>query len=263
MFLFSLFMGAFCGVSLADAPTKPVDHGKWDAFLKKYVNERGEINFAAAKKDPALLNEYLDQIAQIKNSHFPEWPREETMAFWINAYHAGAIALVLKNYPVKSVNDIPNFWELKFLQLQENAYSLNDIRNEELTTNFHDEKTHFALSCLGKSCPQLSRDAYVGPKLEGQLFVAVRKFVNDPEKSRIEPLKKKVELSKFYKWYGADFTFNFGKPENDRNLPREEFAALSFIAYYLEDAAKIAFLEDGRYKIKYLPFDWSLSDWQE
>jgi len=36
---------------------------------------------------------------------------------------------------------------------------------------------------------------------------------------------------------------------------------LSFLIYYSEDLQKIEFLEEGRYKIKYMPFDPELNDW--
>lgn len=264
--LFFLLISALAALAPASARAetleKPYDHSLWDSFLKKYVNEKGEVNFAAAKQDPKLLNDYLAQLRTLNEIDFAQWPREEVMALWINAYHAAAIATVIKHYPVKSMQDIPSAWDTEVLQLTNRGYSLNFIRKEMLLSQFHDEKVHFALSDMTKSGPVLSRDAYTGPLLDGQLFMAARKFVNDPERNVILSSKKKVELSKIFKWYGADFTFNFGKPDNDRGLSREEFSFLSFISYYLENAEKAGFLEEGRYKIKYLPYDWSLNDWK-
>ncbi len=246
----------------AAAEIRSFDHSSWDAFLKKYVNDKGEINFAEAKKDPSLLDDYLAKIKELNEFSMTDWPREEAIAFWINAYHAAAVAQVLKYYPVKSVQEIPGYWETKFLQtFHAEAHSLNEMRDQQLINAYRDEKVHFALSSMSKSGPVLIRDAYTGPKLDGQLFSAARKFVNDTERNNINPQKKKVELSRLFKWYGGDFQFNFGKPENDRHLSIQEFSLMSFIVYYLEDAAKVQFLEDGRYKIKYLPFDWRLNDW--
>ncbi|HXV27862.1 MAG TPA: hypothetical protein VD913_02755, partial [bacterium] len=48
--------------------------------------------------------------------------------------------------------------------------------------------------------------------------------------------------------------------ENDLKRSPQQMAVLSFIAHYLEDAKKIEYLEEGRYKIKYLPFDWDLNE---
>ncbi len=242
----------------AAQPEKPFDHSKWQAFLQKYVDEKGAVDFAGAKGDTAVLDEYLEQLKMVTSLSLNEWPREEAVAYWINAYHASLMRLILKNYPVKSVQEIQGVWDLKFFESGHEAYSLNDIRNNELMDQYHDEKIHFALSCMAVSCPQLSREAYTGPRLEGQLFEAAQRFVNDAEKNNIDPINKKVELSKFFKWYGRDFSFNFGKPENERKLSKEEFSTLSFIVYYLEDSDKVNFLEDGRYKIRFLSFDWTL-----
>ena len=41
-----------------------------------------------------------------------------------------------------------------------------------------------------------------------------------------------------------------------------ENSVLSFVAYYQDDAERITYLEERRYKIKYLPFDWNLNEWQ-
>ena len=256
-----LFLTSAIPAGFAAPLEKPYDHSPWDAFLKKFVNEKGEVNFAAVKKDPELLKAYLHQLRKVRQFDFLQWPREEKIALWINAYHAAAVKTAVRHYPVKSLQEIPSAWETKLLKVGKSQYSLNQIRSEQLIEQFHDEKIHFALSCMAKSCPQLSRDAYTGPKLEGQLYEAVRKFINDPQKNSIDPEKKKVQVSKMFKWYGPDFRFNFGKPDNEKGLSKEEFSFLSFISYYLDDSAQGTFLQEGRYKIRYLPFDWSLNDW--
>lgn len=260
-FLFlSLFV--FSSFALAAPLEKPFDHSTWDSFLKKYVNEKGEVNFTEVKKDPSLLNQYLNELRQANEVDFADWPREEVIAFWINAYHSGIIAVITSHYPVKSVQEVPSIWETKHVRLESGSYSLNEIRTQQLLGTFKDEKIHFALSCLSKDCPVLSRDAYTGPKLDGQLFMAVRRFVNDDTKIGIKAGDKKIYVSKLFKWYGKDFGFNFGKPENEEGLSKEEFAFLSFLSFYIEDANKVDYLEEKRYKIKYPKFDWSLNDWR-
>lgn len=260
-FLLFLFLALSPFVSAAPLE-KPFDHSSWDSFLKKFVNEKGEVNFTKVKKDPALLNQYLDEIRQTNEGDFLDWPREEVIAFWINAYHSGIINIIVRNYPAKSVQEVPSVWDTKHIQLEGGSYSLNEIRAQHLLGTFKDEKIHFALSCMAKDCPVLSRDAYTGPKLDGQLFMAVRKFVNDDTKVKINLNDKKIYVSKLFKWYGKDFKFNFGTPENQEGLSKEEFAFLSFLSFYIEDANKVNYLEEKKYKIKYPKFDWTLNDWR-
>ena len=125
------------------------------------------------------------------------------------------------------------------------------------------KKIDTALACGAKSCPALSREAYTGPRVEGQLFLAAQRFVNDPERNHIDPAAKAVKISKIFKWYGNDFKLDFLSEERDQRFSESEYAALSFIANYLKDEKKIQFLEENGYKIKYLDFDWKLNEWHE
>ena len=226
------------------------------------MNEKGEVNFVEVKKHPEVLKKYMRQLRKVNESDFPEWSREEVVALWINSYHAAAIWAVIEHYPVKSLQQIPSVWDTKYLKMTGNSYSLNEIRAKYLMGSYRDEKINFALSCMAKDCPVLNRDAYVGPKLDGQLFMATRRFVNDDRRVTIKFGEKKIILSKLFKWYAKDFGFNFGKPENEEGLSKEDFAVLSFLSFYIEDADKVNFLEEKKYKIKYSKFDWSLNEWR-
>ncbi len=248
-------------VPSALALREPFDHSLWDAFLKAYVNREGQVHYPAAKRDSHLLTEYLEKLAQIDLKEFEtSWPREEKLAVWLNAYHAGVIKMILDHYPVRSIHDISGVWDLPVIRIHDQSFSLNGIRSNQLMEAFRDEKIHVALACGAKSCPRFRREAYTGPRVEGQLFLATREFVNDPVYLQITPGQKAIFLSQLFKWYEQDFTLDFGSAENDQKLSPQQMAVLSFIAHYLEDAKKIEYLEEGRYKIKYLPFEWALNE---
>ena len=264
-FYFLIFALSFFSFRSAPALAldQPFDHSAWDQFLKQFVNDKGEVNYQAAQKNPALLDDYLKQLSKINfREFFTNWPREEKLAVWLNAYHAGITQIILEHYPIKSINDIPGVWDLPIVKIGGQTFSLNQIRSRELIKVFRDEKIHFALSCAAESCPQLRREAFTGPRMEGQLFLAAREFVNNSQYNQITPGKKAILISHLFEWYAIDFTLDFGSPENDDKLSPQELAVLSFIAHYLEDAEKLEYLEEGNYKIKYLPFDWNLNDWR-
>jgi hypothetical protein len=252
--------------SVAFSASTPFDHSLWDAFLKKYVNEKGEVNYRAIVQDPKELNDYLTHLmAADPFAVTKRWPREEAMAFWLNAYHALLIKLIVESYPIASVQKIPSVSDIAAFRLGDpktgqTQYSLNDIRAKNLIGTYRDEKIHLALSVGARGGPRLMREAFTGPKVEGQLFLLTRQFVNDPAKVDITPGRKKIRISKVFKWYGSDFNLDFGTPQPIGKLSPIESAVLSFLAYYLGDEAKSEFLEDGAYKIEYLPFDWSLND---
>lgn len=240
------------------------DHSLWDAFLKKYVNEKGEVNYAAVKQDPSMLNDYLNLFSTEAPDGFGvSWPREEMLAFWMNVYNAGVIKLIVEHYPVKNIQQIPSVWDISAIHIGDKMQvSLNEIRMQRLIGAYRDEKIHLALSCGAEGCPKLQRQAFTGANVEGQLFLATRAFLRDPQNVEIIPGKKKIKLSRIFKWYGYDFNLDFGTPERIGKFSNEEMSVLSFLAYYLENEDQIAFLEEGHYKIYYFPFDWTLNDWK-
>jgi hypothetical protein len=71
-----------------------------------------------------------------------------------------------------------------------------------------------------------------------------------------------VSLSRLFKWYGADFVAKYSPKKGFEGHGDVERAVLNFISGYLVDADK-KFLEDGKYSIDYLPYDWSLNEQKE
>lgn len=244
------------------------DHSAWDAFLKKNVNEKGEVDYRSITKDPKELNDCLATLLAASRLGMASWPREEVLAFWLNAYHVVLIKQVVENYPVTSVQRIPSFWDIALFHSgkrtqEKSQYSLNDIRVKNLIGVYRDEKIHLALSLAAKGGPQLLREAFTGAKVEGQLFLLTRKFVTDPFYVDIIPGRKKIRISKIFKWYAQDFKLDFGTSESRGKFLESENAVISFLAYYLEDEAKGEHLQNAQYKIEYPAFDWSLNDWKK
>lgn len=288
--LLGCFLFWLSQVAWADGERSRFDHSTWDAFLKKFVNEKGEVNYRAIEKDRALLDAYLGQLKLIPAREFPGWQREERMAIFINAYNAGVIKLILDYYPIKSVMDIPGFWDESALEIGispkrsgepadetdetdeterekeeagagRNFYSLNILENSILRVRFGDEKMLFSLSKGARGSPRLREEAYTGSRVDGQLYLAAREFVNDETRNRIRPGEKKIVLSRIFKWYRNDFLLNWGDLPAEVRWKPGEFAALSFIAHCLEDPKKVEFLQEGEYQVKYETFDWRLNDW--
>ncbi len=240
---------------------KPFDHSVWDEFLKKYVNEKGDVDYRGIKNQPELLNRYLEQLASMKEKYFERtWPREEVLALWLNAYHAAVIKTIVEHYPIRSINDISNVWSMDMIRVGPAHMNASLIRTEKLIRAFHDEKIHAALFFGAKGGPRLRNEAFTGPRVEGQLYLAAQEFVNNSAHVEIIPGQKAIRISRIFDWYGQDFVMDFGALENDLGFTKTQYAVLSFIDHYLTDPEKVRFLEDGKYKIKYLPFDWSLND---
>lgn len=249
-----------------------IDHSIFDQFLKRVVDEDGRINYRTVKENHADLNRYLKQIESIKIESLDNESQAERLAFWINVYHAELVAQVIKNYPIHSTQDIPNFWDRQFVHFQTSeaksdrdiqinqGLSLNQIRRDYLMSLFQNERVHLALAVAAKDGPFFPREAYRGENVLGQLFKKVRAEVNRSSAIKIDAAQSKVYLSKIFEWYASDFSKNFGRPERRGKLNHSETAAVNFLIHYLHHAKDIQFLKSAKYKVEYLPFDWSLND---
>lgn len=180
-----------------------VDHSAWDALLQKYVNDRGEVDYASLGKERQKLDAYLEAIA----GHPPQnnWSRAEKMAYWINAYNAFTVQLILDNYPLKSIRDLDqgNVWDRQWIVIGDNTYSLNNLEHDILRKQYTDARIHFAVNCAARSCPPLLNRAWTAANLRTTLDQQTRAFINNQTYNTIT--QQSVQISKIFDWYRKDF----------------------------------------------------------
>ncbi len=182
---------------------RTMGHEIWDGLLKAHVNTEGIVNYAGFQQDHQRLQLYLDRLA----AHPPQsdWPRNEQMAYWINAYNAFTIKLILDHYPVGSIMDIHQgkAWDVKWIKLGTQIYTLNNIENDILRPRFGDARIHFALNCAARSCPPLLNRAFTATELDQQLDRQAKNFINNPSYNKIS--SGRLQVSKIFEWYAKDF----------------------------------------------------------
>lgn len=209
--LFSFISLGFC-TSTPSSNATSIDHALWDKLLKKHVNDKGFVNYTAFKKDYEELKKYLSLISNNAPNE-KTWSRDEQLAYWINAYNAFTVQLILDYYPIGSIKDIGakvkipfvnTPWDIKFITIAGKKYDLNNIEHGIIRKNFDDPRIHFALVCAAKSCPPLRNEAYTAQNLNKQLDQQGEVFFNDKSKNNIS--KEKADLSKILTWYSGDFT---------------------------------------------------------
>lgn len=220
------------------------DHSIWNNLTKKYVSVDGKVNYKGFKKDVARLDEYLTELSQ--NHPQKSWSKENQLAFWINAYNAFTVKLIVKNYPVKSIKELGGGiykvntpWDIKFIRIGNETYDLNNIEHGIIRKEFNEPRIHFAVNCAAQSCPKLRNEAYIGSKLDAQLTDQTQSFLRDTKKNKIS--SNKVELSKLFKWYSGDFK-------------QGTSSVLAFINKYAP--APIS----DKAEISYLPYNWNLNE---
>lgn len=223
---------------------QPVQHTAWDALLRKHITAEGMADYKGFIKDSVKLGQYLRLLSL--NHPKPDWSKAEQMAYWINAYNAFTIKLIIDHYPVKSIKAIKrgipyvnSVWDIKFIKIQDQIYSLNNIEHDILRPKFKDARVHAAINCASISCPRLSNEAFTAETLDRQLETATRAFINDPVRNRVG--KDQAAISAIFNWFGADFR-------------RDAGSVRAFINRY----ARIPVREDG--KISFLPYNWNLNE---
>ncbi len=191
-------------VDVTSAPKQEgVSHEAWNKLLQQNVSATGKVNYQAIKRNVSALNDYLDELAQ--NPVQSSWSRAEQMAYWINAYNAFTVKLIVDNYPVKSIMDLHGGkpWEVKWIKLGGKTYSLNQIENDILRPKYKDARIHFAVNCAAKSCPPLLNKAWTAANLTSNLDGQARKFINNSQYNQLSA--NGVKISKIFEWYASDF----------------------------------------------------------
>ena|ERR1043166_737362 len=192
-----------------DVP-RGVNHEAYDRLLKKYVNDRGLVNYSGWKKSDEDLKALRDYLAQF-DKPAPFADGNEKAASLINAYNALTIQWILDNYPTKSIKATSNPWGAKRWRVGGRVVSLDEIEHDTLRPLLG-YRVHAGLVCAAKSCPPLRNAAYEPDqprsergKLEAQLDERMMVWLARDDLNRFVPDKDRVELSKIFDWYGKDF----------------------------------------------------------
>lgn len=191
----------FVGFQISSAAV--IKHDAWDKLLKQYVTSEGKVNYKGFQKSKSDLDAYLDYLG--KNPVQDTWSKTEKMAYWINAYNAFTIKLIVNNYPTTSITKLNDGkpWDVKWIKLGDKTYSLNNIENDILRPQFKDARIHFAVNCAAKSCPPLLNRAWKADNLEKYLDQQTKAFINNPKFNKIST--NDVNISKIFDWYKGDF----------------------------------------------------------
>ncbi|MEM7588027.1 MAG: DUF547 domain-containing protein [Acidobacteriota bacterium] len=160
----------------------------------------------------------------------------------------------------RGIRWIPGVWDVTTHGVAGRQLTLNAIEHEILRVEFDEPRIHSALVCAAISCPPLRGEAFVAARLDEQLDDQTRRFLDHPDRFRVDREASKVHVSKILEWYGEDFIFSFEPDEGfTAGSSEAERAVLNFISGYLSEDDR-AYLQTGDYAVEYLPYDWSLNE---
>ncbi len=243
IFIATTIMIAGIWVAGAGVYAAQVDDSLFASLLSRHVKD-GVVDYRGFKDDEAILDQYLESLAAVD----PEpLAADDQFAFYVNAYNAWTIKLILSRYPdIRSIKDLGGLfsspWKKTIARIDGGLLTLDQIEHDILRKRFKDPRVHFAVNCASKSCPPLQGEPFAGSHLNDQLNQAATAFINAPRFNRLEG--NTLWVSKIFDWFSKDFHGDV-------------------IGYFIQfaDVPLRDQLEKnkGRIKVEYLDYDWTLN----
>lgn len=234
--------------ALQGAPTinvpAGIDHVPWDALLKRHVDDRGLVDYAAWKKSAEDLRALDDYIAGFAAADTSRASGDEEIASLINAYNAFTIRWILENHPTESIRETSAAWPRKRWTIGGRRVSLNEIEHQNLRP-LHGWKVHAAIVCAARSCPPLQAKAFTAANLESLTAQAFRAWLGRDDLNHYDPDNNRVVVSPIFSWFKEDFT-------GDADLPK---VLARFGPSHLKD-----FFARGGFSVEHPDYHWGLND---
>jgi GH24 family phage-related lysozyme (muramidase) len=216
-----------------------INHSAFNQLLQKHVSANGMVSYTGFNKDKAKLQDYIKSLTSVNAASLS---KNEQLAFWINAYNALTIDQILRNYPLKSIQNIAGgkVWDQNLpYQFNGKTLTLNTIEKKILLSGeLFDARIHFAVNCAAVSCPTLINKAYTADNVQALLTQNTKAALANPAFNKISTAK--ASISTLFNWYKADFD-------------KAEGSVINFINKY--STTKI----NSNTKIDYLDYNWSLN----
>ena len=247
-------------------------HEVWDRFLARHVDSEGRLDYAGLAEDRADLDEYRAALAESSPDSDPGRFRtvDARLAYWINAYNASVIGLVLEHYPITSVQDVKAPWLFRFLPsgagffvfqrvvLGGKRTSLYGLENALIRKRFEDPRIHFALNCASASCPRLPAEAFTEARLQAQLEREAEAFLSEKRNVEVDLAGERIVLSSIFDWYEGDF-----KRGAANNPPGARPSLRAYLEASVSDRVRADLRACAACQIEFRTYDWSLNDRRE
>ncbi|MFQ5653182.1 MAG: DUF547 domain-containing protein [Planctomycetota bacterium] len=219
------------------------DHSAFDALLKKHVTPDGSVDYEGLRARHKDLGRYLERIGAADLSTLP---RDELLAFLINAYNAWTLDLILDHYPLKSIRELDTPWKKPRCRVGGETVSLDFIEHSLLRVEelFDEPRVHFAVNCASLGCPPLRAGAFTARGISRQLDEAVRAALRNPRQLVVKG--DRVGVTAILSWFGSDFT-------------RKHGTLASFLIPHAPPEAAAILRKRGDDAIFFLDYGWELN----
>ena len=259
-----LLIGATVPAAATDGPAD-ARRAIFDQLLDVYVRD-GLVYYRALKTERAPLDAYVASLAGVS---IESAPRDDQIAFWLNAYNALVLRTVIDHYPIPqrtsdypahSIRQIPGAFERLQHRVAGRLLTLDQIERTILPT-FHDPRVYFAIGRGAIGSGRLRSEAFVPARLEAQLTEVAGECITRAQCIDVDRDNNRANISAVFSWREQDFVAAYASAADGRFAGRSpiERAVLAFVEPKLLAAEK-AFLAKNEFPVVYKPFDWSLND---
>jgi len=247
--------------SLADSARQKA----FDQILDVYVRD-GYVYYRALKLERSRLDRYVGSLAV---ASIESAPRDERLAFWLNAYNALVLRTIIDHYPIPqqsraypphSVRQIPGAFERLPHRVAGRTVTLDQIEQTILST-FRDPRVYLAIGRGAVGSGRLRSEAFAADRLEAQLTEVANECANRVQCIQIDRTTNKVMISSIFSWREKEFAPAYAdtaRKEFSERSPIER-AALAFVEPKLLTTER-EFLANNQFEVSFVPFDWSLND---
>lgn len=241
---FALALAAATAVAAASGAPHADLHADLDAVLAETV-EDGLVDYSALARDAGAgrrLDRYLDRLAAVDPESLE---RDARLAYALNLYNATMLRAAADRArrdgratgwrPDR--DDFAVFRE-PLVRWGGERISLDALEHDIVRARFDEPRIHVALVCAAASCPPLQPSAWRADGLNAALERAMRAFLRDPERNRIDRDARTLHLSRIFDWFAADF----GGPER----------IAAYVDRYVEP-------DVANWDVAFLEYDWALN----
>ncbi len=237
-----------------------------DKVLDTYTRD-GYVYYRALKSDRSQLDQFVRAL-DLPAAEVDAWPRDEQLAFWINAYNALVLQTVIDKYPIKgtskdypdtSIRQIPGSFEQLTHRVAGRALTLDAIE-KTIIAPMGDARALLALGRGALGSGRIRSEAYRAGRLDDQLEQAVSECAVRVNCFRIDRARNAVIVSPIFGWRQDAFIASFAKSgERWVNRSPIEQAVVGMAAPKLFQDER-EFLLQNTFQFTYGAFDWRLND---
>lgn len=231
----------------------------FERLLNKYVDNDRLVQYKtwkSSEQDKSALQNILSVMAVADTEKMSNL---EKKAFYINAYNAMTINLILISYDEtlggtgspypgeRSIRNISNLdtkvWDFYKWKIAGSSVSLNDIENKILRP-MGDARIHFAIVCASVGCPPIFNHSFSGENVNDYLDQLSDEFVNSGRSTNFDFAHNQITTSSILNWFSADFVKTFGSVKN----------------FFLKYANIISANQVNTMSVSYSDYNWLLNE---